>query len=111
LEALVTESVTRKISYTVARGDTLIRIAFRNKTTVSKLVSDNSIANRNRIAQGQKLTVGTSAQVMTYHRSQTGDTPERVAERRSVDLSTLLSLNSALRSGAGIDVGTLVRLS
>jgi len=48
---------------------------------------------------------------MTYHRSQTGDTPERVAERRSVDLSTLLSLNSALRSGAGIDVGTLVRLS
>ena len=111
LEPVVTETSTNAVSYTVARGDTLIRIAFRNTTTVSKLVADNSISNRDRIYQGQKLRVGTTTQTMTYHRAQSGDTPERIAERRSVALATVLSLNASLKSGGEIGVGTLVRLS
>ena len=111
LEPVVTETSTNAVSYTVARGDTLIRIAFRNTTTVSKLVADNSISNRDRIYQGQKLRVGTTTQTMTYHRAQSGDTPERIAERRSVALATVLSLNASLESGGEIGVGTLVRLS
>jgi LysM repeat protein len=111
LEPVVTETSTNAVSYTVARGDTLIRIAFRNTTTVPKLVADNSISNRNRIYQGQKLIVGTTTQTMTYHRAQSGDTPERIAERRSVALATVLTLNASLKSGSEIGAGTLVRLS
>jgi LysM repeat protein len=107
----VTETSTNAVSYTVARGDTLIRIAFRNTTTVSKLMADNSISNRNRIYQGQKLIVGTTTQKMTYHRAQSGDTPERIAERRSISLATVMSLNSSLTGGSQITPGTLVRLS
>lgn len=111
LEPLVTERVTNDVFYTVARGDTMLRIAFRNRTTVAKLAADNGIRNVNRIRVGQRLKVGQSTQEMTYHRSQEGDTPERVAERRSLALATVLNLNTALRSGQSISVGTLVRLS
>jgi LysM repeat protein len=111
LEPLVTQTTTNDVVYTVVRGDTLMRIAFRNTTTVSKLVSDNAIKNRNRIFQGQRLKVGTTQQTMTYHRAQVGDTPERIAERRSVAMATVLSLNTSLRSGQTIEAGQLVRLS
>jgi LysM repeat protein len=111
LEPLVVERVTNDVFYTVARGDTMLRIAFRNRTTVSKLAADNNIRNVNRIRVGQRLNVGQTTQEMSYHRSQEGDTPERIAERRSVTLSTILGLNSSLRSGQAIAVGTLVRLS
>ncbi|MCF8549638.1 MAG: LysM peptidoglycan-binding domain-containing protein [Pontimonas sp.] len=111
LEPLVVERVTNDVFYTVARGDTMLRIAFRNRTTVSKLAADNGIRNVNRIRVGQRLKVGQTTQEMSYHRAQEGDTLERVAERRSVTLSTLLTLNTSLQSGQAITVGTLVRLS
>lgn len=111
LEPLVVERVTNDVFYTVARGDTMLRIAFRNRTTVSKLAADNGIRNVNRIRVGQRLKVGQTTQEMSYHRSQEGDTPERIAERRAVALSTILGFNSSLRSGQAITVGTLVRLS
>ena len=111
LEPIVTETASSDVFYTVAKGDTLLRVAFRNKTTVSKIAAANSISNVNRIYEGQRLKVGTANQNTTYHRAQSGDTPERIAERRSVDLSTLLSLNSSLSSGQVITVGELVRLS
>jgi LysM repeat protein len=108
---LVVERVTNDVFYTVARGDTMLRIAFRNRTTVAKIASDNNIRNVSRIRVGQRLKVGQTTQEMSYHRSQEGDTPERIAERRSVALSTILGFNSSLRSGQAITVGTLVRLS
>jgi LysM repeat protein len=111
LEPLVVERVTNDVFYTVARGDTMLRIAFRNRTTVAKIASDNNIRNVSRIRVGQRLKVGQTTQEMSYHRSQEGDTPERIAERRSVALSTILSFNTSLRSGQAITVGTLVRLS
>ena len=111
LEPLVVERVTNDVFYSVARGDTMLRIAFRNRTTVAKIASDNNIRNVSRIRVGQRLKVGQTTQEMSYHRSQEGDTPERIAERRSVALSTILGFNSSLRSGQAITVGTLVRLS
>jgi LysM repeat protein len=111
LEPLVVERVTNDVFYTVARGDTLLRIAFRNRTTVSKLATDNGIRNVNRIRVGQRLKVGQTTQEMSYHRSQEGDTLERIAERRSLAISVLLGLNTSLQSGQLITSGTLVRLS
>jgi LysM repeat protein len=111
LEALVTESSATDVFYTVARGDTLLRIAFRNQTTVRKLVADNGIRNVNRIFVGQRLKVGQTTTVRTFHRAQEGDTPERIASRRSVNVSGVLSLNPTLAAGVVITPGTLVRLS
>ena len=111
LEPIVSQTQTNDVLYTVSRGDTLIRIAFRNGTTVSKLVADNGITNRDRIFVGQRLTVGVSETTMTYHRSQEGDTLTRISERRSVPLDRLLSLNSGQTATGPIPVGELVRLS
>ena len=111
LEPIISQTQTNDVFYTVARGDTLIRIAFRNNTTVSKLVADNGIRNRNRIIIGQRLRVGVSETTMTYHRSQEGDTLTRIAERRSVPLERLLSLNAGQTATSSITVGELVRLS
>ena len=111
LEPIITQTETNDVFYTVARGDTLIRIAFRNSTTVSKLVDDNSIQNRDRIFVGQRLKVGAQEVTMTYHRSQDGDTLTRISERRSVPLDRLLSLNSGRTETSAITVGELVRLS
>jgi LysM repeat protein len=111
LEPIVSQTQTNDVLYTVSRGDTLIRIAFRNGTTVSKLVADNGITNRDRIFVGQRLTVGVSETTMTYHRSQEGDTLTRISERRSVPLDRLLSLNSGQTATGPIPAGELVRLS
>ena len=48
-------------SYTVARGDTLGRIAARFGTTVSAIAQSNGIANPNLIFVGQVLNIGGSA--------------------------------------------------
>lgn len=45
--------------YTVKSGDTLSSIAKKYKTTVAKLVQDNSIKDANKIYIGQKLTINT----------------------------------------------------
>jgi LysM repeat protein len=111
LEPIVSQTQTSDVFYTVARGDTLIRIAFRNGTTVSKIVADNAIRNRNVIRVGQRLKVGVSETTMTYHRSQEGDTLTRISERRSVPLERLLSLNSSQTATGAIPVGELIRLS
>ena len=111
LEPLISESSTSDVLYTVARGDTLIRIAFRNDTTVSRLVEDNKIANRNRIYQGQRLKVGETTTKLTFHRAQTGDTLERIGERRSVSIEVLTTLNPSLERGAEITPGVKVRVS
>ena len=44
-------------SYTVQAGDTLTRIAARNGTSVSALVSTNSLGSAHRIYVGQRLTL------------------------------------------------------
>jgi LysM repeat protein len=111
LEELVTERSTANVFYTVQRGDTALRIAFRNKTTVRKLVADNGIRNVNRIFIGQRFKVGEITTTQTFHRGQEGDTPERIAQRRSTPVATVLSLNPSLRAGETVAPGTLVRIS
>jgi len=111
LEPVVTQTVTTDVFYSVARGDTLIRIAARNRTTVARLVADNGIKNPSRIFVGQRLKVGENSLTMTYHRSQEGDTLERISERRSVPLATVVRLNPSVPGGQAITVGTLIRIS
>ena len=111
LEPIISQTQTNDVFYSVARGDTLIRIAFRNNTTVSTLVADNGIRNPNRIIIGQRLKVGVSETTTTYHRGQEGDTLTRISERRSVPLDRLLTLNTDRTATSAISVGDLIRLS
>ena len=111
LEPIVSRTQTSDVFYTIARGDTLLRIAFRSGTTVSRLVSDNAIRNPNRIFVGQRLKVGVSTTTMTYHQAQEGDTLTRIAERRSIPLDRLQTLNPGVSASESVAVGELVRLS
>lgn len=54
---LVNEQQTKKVYYTVKKGDTLSEIAEKYNTTVDKLVSLNNIKDKNKIYVGQKLRV------------------------------------------------------
>jgi GH25 family lysozyme M1 (1,4-beta-N-acetylmuramidase) len=48
---------TKKVYYTVKKGDTLSAIAKKNGTTVKKLTTMNNIKNPNLIYEGQKLRI------------------------------------------------------
>ena len=50
-------TVTRKLTYTVRRGDSLSRIASKFKVRVSQLKQWNSLENQKYLQPGQKLTV------------------------------------------------------
>ncbi|MFP5254448.1 MAG: LysM peptidoglycan-binding domain-containing protein [Acidimicrobiia bacterium] len=96
--------------YTVARGDTLGRIASRHGTTISALVAANAIANPNLIRVGQVLTVPTAggsnpgssggsgsatppAGGATHHVVQRGDTLGRIAARYGIPQQQLIDAN------------------
>lgn len=53
----VKKESTKSITYVVKKGDNLTRIAKKYNTTVSKLVKDNRIKNKNLIYVGQKLVI------------------------------------------------------
>lgn len=53
----VKKESTKSITYIVKKGDNLTRIAKKYNTTVSKLVKDNKIKNKNLIYVGQKLVI------------------------------------------------------
>ena len=51
------QSIDKKTTYTVRRGDTLSKIAKENNVTVAKLQKDNGIKNPNKIYVGQKILI------------------------------------------------------
>lgn len=110
LQPLVTQQGEADTAYVVKRGDTLIRIAFRNGTTVSKLRDDNNIRNVNFIVIGQRLIVGSNSQEQKFHAVEAGDTVLLIAELRDVSTTTILALNSSLQSNSTFEVGSLVRV-
>ena len=110
LKPLVTQQGSSDTVYVVKRGDTLIRIAFRNGTTVSKIASWNSIRNVNFIRVGQRLIVGQASQTQSFHEVESGDTVSIIADARDVTMAKILSLNPSLQSDSTLEVGSLVRV-
>ena len=112
LQPLVVETRESTRSYVVKRGDTLWSIARSNSTSVSRLVSLNSIANPNRLSIGQSLLItGGQTSQQTFHRVQSGDTLPVIAVRRSLSLSELIRLNPSAPESGDIRDGSLVRIS
>ena len=110
LKPLVTQQGSSDTVYVVKKGDTLIRIAFRNGTTVSKIASWNSIRNVNFIRVGQRLIVGQASATQSFHEVEAGDTVSIIADARDVSVAKILSLNPSLQSDSTLEVGSLVRV-
>jgi LysM repeat protein len=110
LKPLVTQKGSSDTVYVVKKGDTLIRIAFRNGTTVSKIASWNSIRNVNFIRVGQRLIVGQASATQSFHEVESGDTVSIIADVRDVSVAKILSLNPSLQSNSTLEVGSLVRV-
>ncbi|RMF81799.1 MAG: LysM peptidoglycan-binding domain-containing protein [Chloroflexi bacterium] len=90
-----TTTSSAPMTYVVARGDTLFRIAARFGTTVSDLVAANNLSNRNLIFVGQRLiipgteTTGTTTPSTTDTATSSSDSSQAVT----------------LTSGFGFDYG------
>ena len=95
---------TPDIAYVVIRGDSLSVIARRFNTSVSRLVSLNQLASRNRIAIGQRLLLpqdNVDASTMAVatpgdgdYTVRRGDTLALIAARHGVTSQALLAVNA-----------------
>jgi lysozyme len=119
-----TASTSSTGTYTVKSGDTLSSIATGHSTTVSSLVSLNSISNPNVIYVGQVLklsanSASTSSSTTSSSSATTasgtytvksGDTLSSIATGHSTTVSSLVSLNSISNPNV-IYVGQVLKLS
>ncbi|WP_162255664.1 LysM peptidoglycan-binding domain-containing protein, partial [Liquorilactobacillus uvarum] len=118
-----TTGSTKDTYYTVKSGDTLTGIASTYSTTVSKIVSLNSISNANFIYVGQSLLVlkassssstsGSSSSTTNSSGTYTvksGDTLSSIAGTFSTTVNTLVSLNN-ISNPNYIYVGQALRIS
>lgn len=98
------EKISKELElYTVQRGDSLSRIAYRKGSTVARLMSINSLKNHN-IRIGQKLYVekipaGKEAQAKSadgeiLHTVKSGEYLGSIAHKYSVSIKELCRLNS-----------------
>jgi LysM repeat protein len=111
LEPLVVRNSQSTSDYVVRRGDTLFRIARANRTTVSALVSSNSLANASRIFVGQRLRIPSGATTQqSFHRVQAGDNLTIIGLRRSIALTELQRLNPGVSATGDLRDGSLIRI-
>ena len=102
------------IRITVARGDTLSRLASKYGTTVSSLVRLNEIENPNLIYIGEQLYVlvdaSFNAPCYDTYQIKRGDTLSRIAYRFSTTVQRLAAINridnpDLIYAGQTIDIG------
>ena len=95
--------------YTVQSGDTLSKIATKNGTTVSQLMSANpAIKNASLIYVGQKITIP-STKMVTYT-VQRGDTMYAIAKRFEISYAELLKTNPNITNPSMIYVGQKITI-
>jgi LysM repeat protein len=86
-------------SYTVRKGDTLLGIAKKHGTTLTKVQTLNGIRNASSIRIGQKLKVPGAAQAAwTTYTVQRGDNLGKIATSRGCSVGQLKSWNKLSNS-------------
>lgn len=80
------------IVYTVAKGDTLRKIASKYGTTYQKLATYNNISNPNLIRVGQEIRIP-SPELPSVHTVQKGDTLTKIAAKYGTTTSALIAHN------------------
>lgn len=87
---------SKKITYTVRRGDNLWLIAKKFSTTTKQIKALNKLSG-NRLSIGQRLTIATgdngASKKFSKYKVKSGDSPMRIAKRHNMSLARLLSLN------------------
>lgn len=91
-EATVKEVVTQYITYTIVKGDTLSKIAFRYGTSISELVSINGIKDPNKIIAGSKIKIPKKG-IETYTIVK-GDTLTKIASKFNTTIEELVKINN-----------------
>ncbi len=114
-----TKQVSKAISYTVKKGDTLWSIARKYNVRVSALASYNNLHNLNRLKVGQRLKIPSGGSVTytplkkkstyLYYRVRKGDSLWSISRKFNVSMKTLMGLNglsekSILRIGKTIKI-------
>lgn len=91
---------TRKILYTVRRGNTLWQIARRYETSINEIVKLNNIQNPNLIYIGEKLQIITKTNYEEKHETgnvmytvKYGDTLSELAKKYNTTVSHIVELN------------------
>lgn len=88
-------SYTTEIKHTVAKGETLGKIANAYKVTVSELALWNNIQNVNKIYPGQVLTIKTDIRaVPKTYTVVSGDTLSGIGKKTGVKWQTIASINN-----------------
>lgn len=87
---------SKKITYTVRRGDNLWLIARKFSTTTKRIKALNKLSGT-RLSIGQRLTIVTNdkgnGKKLSKYKVKSGDSPVRIAKKHNMSLARLLSLN------------------
>ncbi|MCI8401048.1 MAG: LysM peptidoglycan-binding domain-containing protein [Lachnospiraceae bacterium] len=83
----------RETEYTVARGDTLWKIAGRFGTTPEAVAERNGITDPNRIYEGQRLQIPLGERAVCTYVVKKGDTLSGIAKSLGTTVSVLAGLN------------------
>lgn len=88
-------------SYTVQKGDTLHKIATKNKMSVAQLIKINGIKDPNKLAVGQTLktsgsTTANESKGSATHEVAKGDTFYGIARKHGISVKQLTALNPNL---------------
>lgn len=95
--------------YTIKRGDTLYRIASRNRISVETLLKNNPFLNPSYYLPGQVIVLPYSKQMIAYYTLGKNERLADVLKRYGMDISTFCSLNPkmdpmSLREGMRVKV-------
>lgn len=88
---------SKKIRYSVKKGDTLKAIAQRHNVTVSQIVTANKLKDSDLLAVGQELIILPNQQSLTNYTVQKGDTLASIANSYGITVSDILRHNSLSR--------------
>lgn len=107
--------VTGSSSYTVKKGDTLLSIAVKFKTSVNALLRANpEITNRNVISVGQVIFLPGATVTMSngqvIYITKSGDTMGAIARQFSITLSALIKANPQISNPSLIFTGQRINI-
>jgi spore germination protein len=97
------------VFYTIKRGETLLRIAKRNRISVETLLKNNPFLNPSYYLPGQVIVLPYSQQMIAYYTLGKNERLADVVKRYGMDISTFCALNPKA-DPMGLKEGTRVRV-
>jgi len=116
--AIATPYVTEEVTYKVRRGDTMLGIAARHKTTVRAILKRNNLTNPDTIFVGQTLIIPPSQATPEAQPSQTvqhpvkaGETLSQLARTYTTTADAILRANPSITDPEQLAVGMVLTIT